>query len=424
MSGDAKRAVTARPDAVPARRPTRTDLARARGYGEFMPEARAAALMDHAPWAGWMLLLLAAIMGAGWYWAANAVVDEVTLGQGRVIPSSREQVIQSLEGGIVSELTVKEGDVVDRDQVLLRLDDTRFGTSYRESAAKAIALRASNARLRAESDGGSPVFPPDVQARSDLVRNEMDLFQSRRRALEEGLAAFRRSLQYAEEELQMTEPMVAKGVVSEVEVLRLRRQVSELRASLLDRQNKFRAEARSELSRNETELAGLREVSAARADQFRRTVIRSPMRGTVKSIRLSTLGGVVQPGQDIMEIVPLEDQLLVEARVRPSDIAFIRPGQQATVKITAYDYSIYGGLQGSVENISADTLADEKRPDEAYYRVRVRTRAASLKDRDGKALPIIPGMTATVEVLTGQKTVLDYLLKPLIKAKDSALRER
>lgn len=401
---------------------TRRDLARGRGHTEFMSDVKAATLLDATPWAGITLLLLVALMAVGYYWADNALLDVVTVGSGRVIPSSREQLIQSLEGGILAELRVREGDVVDKDQVLLRIDDTRFGAPFREAHSRITALRAANARLRAEASGGAPVFPGDVRA--DQVRLETELYNSRRQQLEEGLAALQRSYQLADEELQMTAPLVQKGVVSEVDLLRLQRQVNELRANLQERRNKFRADARAELAKNEAELAAIAESNTARADQVKRTVIRSPMHGTVKNIRVTTVGGIIQPGQDIMEIVPLDDQLLIEARIKPSDVAFLRPGLAAMVKITAYDYSIYGGLEAALEQISADTIRDEKKPDESYYRIQVRTKQPHLQNKDGSPLPIIPGMTATVELLTGHKTVLDYLLKPLLKTKDSALRER
>jgi adhesin transport system membrane fusion protein len=400
----------------------RRDIARGRGHTEFMSDVKSAAILDANPWAGTTLLLLILLMAVGYWWASNALLDEVTIGNGRVIPSSREQIIQSLEGGILAEMRVREGDVVDKDQVLLRIDDTRFGASFRETNARITALRASIARLRAEATGGTPAFPPEV--RGDQARIETELFNSRRQQLDESLVALKRSHQLADSELQMTAPLVQKGVVAEVELLRLQRQVNELKASLQERLNKFRAEARAELAKNESELTAISEGNTARADQVKRTIVRAPLRGTVKNIRLNTIGGVVQPGMDIMEIVPLEDQLLIEARIKPSDVAFLRPGLPATVKITAYDYSIYGGLEASLEQISADTIRDEKKPEESYYKIQVRTRRSYLQDKDGKALPIIPGMTATVELLTGHKTVLDYLLKPLLKAKDTALRER
>lgn len=400
---------------------TRRDLARGRGHTEFMSDVKAATMLDATPWAGFTLLLLVLFMATAYWWASNAVLDEVTTGAGRVIPSSREQVIQSLEGGILAELRVREGDAVDKDQVLLRIDDTRFGSTFREANMRIAALRAANARLRAEATGGTLAFPADVRA--DQVRLETELYHSRRQQLEESLAALRRSHQLADDELKLTTPLVKQGVVSEVELLRLQRQVNELLGNLQERQNKFRADARADLAKNEAELAAISEGNTARADQVKRTVVRAPMRGTVKNIKLTTVGGIIQPGQDIMEIVPLEDQLLIEARIKPSDIAFLRPGLPVTVKVTAYDYSIYGGLEGKLEQISADTIRDEKRPDESYYRIQVRTRQSHIQGKEGQ-LPIIPGMTATVEILTGHKTVLDYVLKPLLKTRDSALRER
>ena len=397
------------------------DLANARRDSAYLPDARSAVLLDANPLAGLSLLLLLVLLAAGGFWADRAVLDEVTRGQGEVVSSSREQVIQSLEGGILAELRVREGDIVDKDEVLLRIDDTRFGASLRESQARAEALRASIARLRAEAEGTTPEFPPGLPA--DVVATEQALYDSRLEALEQSIAGVERSLALARRELNLTQPLVSEGVVSEVEVLRLQRDVSELRAQIQDRRSSFRTSARTDLSKNEAELAGIEEVLAAREDQLRRTVVRAPMRGTVKNIRLTTLGGVIQPGSDIMEIVPLEDQLLVEARIRPSDVAFLRPGLPATVKIAAYDYSIYGGLSGELEHISPDTITDEDRRGETFYRIRVRTEQNYLEGR-GEQLPIIPGMTATVEILTGHKTVLEYLLKPVLKVRDSAMRER
>jgi len=399
----------------------RRDLEEARGYGDYMAEVRAAALLDANPFAGLSLLMLVAVLGVGWFWADAAVLEEVTTGEGVVIPSSREQVIQSLEGGILSELAVGEGDVVERGEVLLRIDDTRFGASYREGRARRDALRASIARLAAEAEGGAPEFPADLP--EALIEVERALYESRRLALEQGLAALTRSLRLAEEELEMTAPLVQEGVVSEVEVLRLRRDVSELRGKIADRRNAFRADARSTRAEKQAELAALDQLMSAREDVVRRAVIRAPMRGTVKNIRFTTVGGVIAPGQEIMEIVPLEDQLLVEARIRPKDVAFLRPGLPAVVKITAYDYSIYGGLDGEVVHISPDTIEGETRGEERFYRIRVRTERPHLEGEDGP-LPIIPGMTATVEILTGEKTVLDYVLKPVRKVQERALKER
>lgn len=387
----------------------------------LLHDARTAEVTESHPLAGASLLLLFAIVALGYHWADTAIVDEVTRGQGKVIPSSREQVIQSLEGGILVDLPVREGDVVERGQVLLRIDDTRSGASLREGQARANALRAEIARLRAEASGGSLEFPAEVPAA--LRERERKLHVSRTTALEESIAAMSRNLALAEEELAMTEPMVARGAVSEVDVLRLRREIIDLRGRIQERRNTFRTEARGTLGEKEAELAGVVELLTARADQVERTVVRAPMRGTVKNIKVTTLGGVIGPGEDIMEIVPLEAQLLVEARIRPADVAFLRPGQDATVKLSAYDYSIYGGLHGRLEHISADTIRDEVNPRESYYRVLVRTDSAALQGKDGP-LPVLPGMVATVDVLTGRKSVLDYLLKPVLKVRDSALRER
>lgn len=397
------------------------DEALGEGLTDFMPAARAAAIRSSNPVAGISLILMLAVLGSGYVWASRAVLDEVTRGEGTVIPSSREQVIQSLEGGILAELRVREGDEVEAGTVLLRIDDTRFSASFKEGQGRVDALRAAVARLRAESEGGNLTLPPDTPA--DVARTEQSLFRDRRAALTERVAALRRSLKLAEDELTMTAPLVDKGVVSEVEVLRLKRDVNELRGQIKDRQNEFRAAARAQLAEKEAELNSAAELNAAREDQVRRTVVRSPMRGTVKDIQVNTLGGVIQPGQPIMTIVPLEDRLLVEARIRPADVAFLRPGLPTTVKITAYDFTIYGGLDGRLEHISADTIAASGREDERYYRVRVSTERSSLDGPEGP-LPIIPGMVATVEVLTGKKTVLDYILKPVVRVRETALKER
>jgi multidrug efflux pump subunit AcrA (membrane-fusion protein) len=388
---------------------------------QFLSEARAARVAEAHPLAGASLLLMLLVLIVAFLWADSAVMDEVTRGEGTVVPSSREQVIQSLEGGILAELAVREGDIVEKGQVLLRIDDTRSGASLREGQAKADSLRGEIARLHAEAAGAAPQFPDDLPAA--IRERERKLHASRRTALEEPIASLRHNLRLAQEELAMTEPMVARGAVSEVEVLRLKRDIIELEGRIDERRNSFRAEARAQLAEKEAELASVVEVITARKDEVNRSIIRAPLRGSVKNIRVTTLGGVIGPGQDIMEIVPLEDRLLVEAKIRPADVAFLRPGQPATVKLSAYDYAIYGGLSGQLEHISADTLSDETNPQDSYYRVYVRTDSAHLRGKSGP-LPIIPGMVATIEVLTGHKTVLEYLLKPVLKVRDNALRER
>lgn len=286
-----------------------------------------------------------------------------------------------------------------------------------------MALRAMSVRLAAESRGVEPRFTTRDDIDPAVVDNERRNFTARRRALDEALETLRRSEALLAREIEMTAPMVERGLVAEVELLRMRRQRNDLEMQLAERRNRFRAEAASELARVEAELAQVSGNLTARKDQVDRTVLRSPVRGTVSNLRITTVGGVIQPGQAIMEIVPLDEQLLVEARIAPRDVAFIRPGLPATVKLTAYDYTVYGALRGKVEMISADALADERRPDDStYYRVLVRTEG-SLGRADAAPLAVIPGMTATVEVRTGEKTVLDYLLKPMRRGRE-ALRER
>jgi adhesin transport system membrane fusion protein len=385
------------------------------------------------PWLAFLSVsLLAGLLGAFLLWAANAELEEVTRGNGRVIPSSKEQVIQSLEAGVLSQLLVREGDLVEKDQVLLRIDDTRASALYRELQGKVGALAAQAARLRAEAYGGRLEFPPEARAPA-LVRRETEAFNARRRAIDEGAEALRRGIALLDREIEIVEPLVTRGLVSEVESLRLKRLRNDQSLQLTDRSNRFRAEAAAELNKVESELAQTRETATARGDAFRRTELRSPMKGTVNSIRINTVGGVVQPGQELMLIVPVEDTLVVEAFVKPADVAFLRPGQAAVVKLSAYDFAIYGGLDGTVEFISPDTQRDERRgalaaatdPEEtgAFYRVLVRTSATGLRGPGGEPLAILPGMTATVELLAGRKTVLQYLLKPLNRA-SQALRER
>ncbi|EMA8639659.1 HlyD family efflux transporter periplasmic adaptor subunit [Cronobacter malonaticus] len=357
------------------------------------------------------------------FWAWFATLDEVTVGTGKITPSSRAQVIESLDGGIVNALMVHEGDVVERGQMLARLDPTRFQSNYGEAAARARALRASSERLRSELTGEPLQFSEESMREPALVARERQLYESRRRNLNETLENLQKTYNLVMAELRMTQPLVAKGAASEVEVIRLQRQAAELKGKMDDARNQFAVRAREEQVKNNADLDAQLQVMAGKADQLDRATLFSPVRGVVKDIQVTTVGGVLQPGGKLIEIVPLEDQLLVETRINPRDIAYIRPGLPATVKITAYDSSIYGDLKGEVEMVSPDTLQDEVKRDQFYYRVYVRTKSAELKNRNGKRFPILPGMVANVEIKTGQKTVLDYLIKPLNKVKE-ALRER
>lgn len=356
-------------------------------------------------------------------WAALFKLEEVSTGTGKVIPSSKEQIIQSLEGGILTKLDVKEGDIVEKGTILAQFDPTRFASNVGESQSLLVSSLATSARLRAEVNGTALQFPEIVQKDSQLVREETQLYNTRRINLEESISDLTTSLTLVQQELRMTEPLVAKGAASEVEVLRLKRQASDLQKQINDTRSQYYVKAREELSKANIDVETQRQIVKGKSDTLNRTVFRAPVRGVVKEIDVMTLGGVIPPNGKIMTIVPLDEQLLIEARISPRDIAFIRPNQQALVKITAYDYAIYGGLHGKVTVISPDTIRDEVKQDQFYYRVYIRTDSDKLRNKQGKTFAITPGMVATVDIRTGQKTVLDYLIKPFNKARE-ALRER
>lgn len=356
-------------------------------------------------------------------WAHFAILDEVTVGTGKVTPSSRAQVIESLDGGIVNRLNVHEGDIVEKGEELARLDPTRFQSNFGEAAAKVRTLRASAERLRAELTGAPLAFSAETLKEPELVARETQLYQSRRRNLTETVSNLTQSMKLVQDELRMTQPLVAKGAAGQVEVIRLQRQVSDLRGKIDEARNDYAVRAREEQVKNNAELDAQLQVLTGKEDQLTRATLYSPVRGIVKDIQVTTVGGVLQPGGKLMEIVPLEDQLLIETRINPRDIAYIRPGLPAVVKVTAYDSSIYGNLEGVVETVSPDTLQDEVKRDQYYYRVYVRTQKAELVNKAGRKFPIVPGMVANVDIKTGQKSVMDYLIKPLNKVKES-LRER
>jgi adhesin transport system membrane fusion protein len=375
-------------------------------------------------WATGLTLVLALV------WAAMFELDEITRGQGKVIPTSREQVIQSLDSGVLSELFVKEGSIVEKDQVLLRIDDARTGAVFREAQEKFLSLTALSARLKAEAYGTALVFPTALNAQPDLIQQELQAFNARKRSLTQSLQALDTSLAAVTRELTITEPMVRQGVMSEVELLRLKRQQSELMGQRAERQNRYLTDANNELTRVASELSQTKENASAREDAFLRTTIRSPMKGVVKNVQITTVGGVVQAGQPILEIVPTEDVMLVEAYVKPSEVAFLKVGQAAVVKLTAYDFNKYGGLEGILEHLSPDTMRDEKQKkpgnpvelEEGFYRIIVRVKETT-DLRNGLRLTPSPGMTASVEIRTGYKTVLEYLFRPLQNV-TQALRER
>lgn len=376
----------------------------------------------------WSVMLLFAFLVVFVIWAYNSTIEEVTRGQGSIIPSSREQVIQSIDPGIVTEMLVKEGDIVSKGQILLKLDDTRSSAVLRESEAKVNNLEAMQVRLKAEAYGAELSFPANID--EELKNREIAAYDAHLRQLQDAITSLKQSKSLLDREIAITAPMVKQGVVSEVELLRMRRQSSDLALQISERANKYASDANNELIRVESDLAQAKENMAMRADPVERALMRAPVRGIVKNIRINTVGGVISAGQDIMEIVPLDDKLLVEAYIRPQDVAFIHPGQNAVVKLSAYDYAIYGGLTGKVTLISPDTLRDQKRPgelkldpNEAYYRVIIQTDKNDLTDKNGKTLPIIPGMIANVDIKTGEKTVFQYLIKPITRLKQ-AMQER
>ncbi|WP_163267591.1 HlyD family type I secretion periplasmic adaptor subunit [Chelativorans alearense] len=371
-----------------------------------------------------VLWLTAFTVVAFFVWAANAPLEEVTRGMGKVAPLSHGQIIQSLEGGIVRSIAVQEGEEVAAGQTLAVLDDTHFRAAFQDLKGQTITLRAALTRLHAEQAAAETVeFDAEIAQNKDVVEAERELFQARRRKLAEATASLRERLSLAESQLALVHPMAERGAVSAVDEIQLERTIADLKGELAEMENGYAQDISSEIAQKGAELSSLEQQLAQKRDTLEHTELKSPVRGIVKNLKVTTRGGVAAPGETIMEIVPLDDQLYVEAEIRPQDVAFLRPGLPATVKITAYDYTIYGALSGKLVFISADTIRDETRRDgEPYYRVRVLTDSAALKGPKG-LLPIKPGMVAEVDIQTGSKTVLEYLLKPLLKGQE-ALGER
>ena len=396
-------------------------------------------------------------------WARFAVIDEVTRGVGQIVPSQKVQVIQNLEGGIVEAILVADNQIVDKGDVLLRINNTLAASHYRDTVNKVMEHRAIIIRLLAEAADEELVFPEESDIPLATINSQKEIYQARKEQVQSELTILNlqllqrqqeitemvgrekqllRSLANAQQQIDIVKPLHEKGLYPEVDYLRVERDlinlqgevnalqlgfpraqqvVKEMEQKTIQQKKLFRTLALDELNQKRAELKSLQEAIAAGKDRVTRTDVRSPVRGTVKQINITTIGGVIHPGESILEIVPLDDTLLIEARIRPSDIAFLHPGQKAMVKITAYDFSIYGGMEGIVEQISADTIMDEK--GNSFFKVKLRTKSNTLLYQ-GSKLPIIPGMVASVDIQTGEKTVLDYLLKPILKAKQNALRER
>jgi len=407
----------------------------------FANDVRAAVELRTPRTARMLLSATLAMLIVGLIWAYFAVLDEVKRGNGRVVPSRSMQVVQSLEGGIVTEILAQEGALVREGQPLMRIDDTNFSAQFGEIRERRAAMAARVARLEAEVTGSKPVFADElVAAAPKAVETERNLFDARVRKVAQEIDVLTQTATrltdttaLLEREAVLTRNLYAQKVIPEIEMIRLDRQAADMRGQLAETKSRitnvtstFKAQSEEDLAKSKGDLAVLEETIKSAQDRVRRTELRSPVRGIVNKLNVTTVGAVVAPGGNVMDIVPMDDSLLVEGRIRPQDIAFVRPNQDAVVKISAYDSSVYGSLKGKVERISADTIAEESKGQaekETFYRVMVRTDTNHLGVA-ANPLPIIPGMVATVEILTGSKSVLDYLLKPARMLRDEAMRER
>ena len=377
----------------------------------------------HRPnWVIWTSLL-ALLSFLAWAWQAE--LEQLTRAPGQIIAGSRTQVIQASDGGVLSELLVKEGDKVAKGQLLARLDETKLRAAYFETRSRAVGLQATVVRLQAELNGGEPAFDSAINSYPQFRDSQRALLAQRRTSIRQETESLQTMLTLARRELAMVAPLVESGDAPQADLLRLERQIAELQSQVTNRNNKYLQDAQSDLARAQEELAGVQQLLAQRADLLSRAELRAPVNGLVKNIRVTTLGGVLKPSEELMQIVPLEDELVVEARVRPADIAFVKIGQPASVKIDAYDYTIYGWLDGTVSYISPDTLTEDLRQGEqAYYRVQVKSGARHFAGKPGQTIDLQPGMTATVEMKTGSNTVLRYLMKPVIKTVRESLVEK
>jgi len=363
------------------------------------------------------------VLLVGLVWSSIATVDEVTRSDARIVPDGKEQVIASLESGTLGRLLVHEGEEVEAGQPLAELDPTRAEAAENESQAKRLGLMAQVARLRAEALGVPLKFPDEVRKVQRLVDSETEVFDTRRRVLDEATSSINRSIGLLATEQKLAQDMASKGLMSNVEVMRVTRQVNELQQQRNERISRFRQDASTELSKAQTDLAQMDEQLVVRRDAVTRSVLKSPVKGLVKNIKMNTVGGVIASGAPIMEIVPIGPRILIEARIKPKDIGYIQVGQQAIVKLNGYDFNVNGGLHGKIEYVSPDALGEtEKNNEGTYYRVLITAERNTLRAK-GEPLPVIPGMTAMVDIRTGERSVLSYLLRPMMKSKE-ALRER
>jgi len=392
--------------------------------GQFLSPLAAAQVDEALPRSTWVLYLMVGFVVCFITWAALADVDEVARAEGRIVPDGQIQIISSLEPGLLGELLVREGELVSKGQELVRLDPTRMEAAQNEGQLRRLALLAMASRLRAEALGSEPKFPSELADAKRLTDAEMEAYRSRRKLMEEALAGMASSMALVNKELGVARQMAAQGLMSNVEVMRLTRQLGEMQVARQERINRFRQEATSELVKVQNDLAAVEEQMVVKDDVLKRTVLSSPVDGVVRSVKINTVGGVVTTGAPILEIAPMGGRVLVEARVKPRDIGFVGIGQKAEVKLSGYDVNIYGGLSGRVDYISPDAAGESEKSAEAgYYRVLVVSERNTLKKLKGKQLPLIPGMAATVDIRTGERSVLSYLVRPMLKSRE-AMTER
>lgn len=373
-----------------------------------------------------LVILLTALSLAGFLlWAAWAEIDQVSRASGHVIPVGRVQVIQSTDGGVIQQIRVKEGDKVEKGQILVTLDRVKIAAAVEESRAKVASMKTVKSRIEAELFDRPLVFPADVQEFPEFVANQRQLYSKRRNAHSADIAALRKMLGLVRKELNMNQPLLAAGDVSRSEVMRLERTVADVESQIVNRQNKYLQDLQAEYAKVEEELVSAEQVLTQRLSSLQDTELEAPTDGIVKNIRLTTIGGVLRPGDEVLQIVPTGEVLIVEAKVSPTDIAYVRVGQLASVKFDAYDSSIFGSAVGKVIYISPDTLAEQKaQGDQVYYRVHVSTDTKTMRPRADEKIEIQPGMTATAEIKTGRNTVLKFLLKPITKTVSGSFGER
>lgn len=371
----------------------------------------------------WLLLIA---LGVGCYLATIFQLDQVARARGEVIASSRVQIIQAVDGGVLAELNVKEGDQVQPGQVIARLDATRFGASVKEVEARLAALKAKSIRLRAEvTKAAKLVFPPDLMAYAEIVDVERALFSQRRSGLQEELKTLKKAVDLAKEEAMLVAKLEKTGDVDRSEVIRTQKALNDAQAKLIVRKNRHFEEASTELIKAEDSMAQNEQILTQRKQQLEDSVFTALVPGIVKNVSVTTVGGVLRGGEELMQIIPLGDELIVEAKVSPADIALVRPGLEATIRFDPFDYTIFGGVTGKVVYVSADTLKEKTaRGEDIYYRVHVVIESSPVTTTTGKVLDILPGMTAQLDIRTGQRSVFEYMLKPLRKTVANAFGER